>query len=128
MISNEPYNDAVRAHFANPAHAGDLAGEYDETLTADASESEKGARIVLSAGINDGMISEIRFRAWGCPHLIAAAELMCTEKEGGPVATLADFSANRIMTRLSVPPEKTGKILLLEDALKSLSARYVAAV
>ena len=124
MTSRDPYNAEVRAYFENPVHAGDLQGEYATMLVADVSESEKGARVVLSAGIDDGMIAEIRFRAWGCPHLIAAAELVCREKENGPADDLDDFSPNGIMQRLSVPGEKIGRIFLLEDALKSIARQH----
>lgn len=121
MEGRDPYNELVRAHFENPVHAGDLEGDYAQVLSADVSDSEQGARIVLSAGIDAGMIAEIRFRAWGCPHLIAAAEQLCRECENTAVVALEEFSANHVMTELSVPPEKTGKILLLEDALRSLA-------
>lgn len=120
MIGNEPYNKVVRDCFENPDHAGDLQGEYAQVLTSEVMESEQGARIVLSAGIADGMIAQMCFRAWGCPHVIAAAEMLCRDRENGPVSGLSAIDANGMMEQLSVPVEKTGKILLLEDALKSL--------
>lgn len=127
MGVSEPYNELVRALFENPGHAGDLEGAYAEVLTADASESEHGARIVLFAGIADGMIAQMRFRAWGCPHLLAAAEMLCRERENGPVSGLATFDRNALMSKLSVPVEKTGRMLLLEDALESLWAKHCSA-
>lgn len=124
MISTEPYNVAVRAFFENPDHAGDLRGDYAQVLTSTVVQSEQGARIVLSVGIADGMIAEMRFRVWGCPHIIAAAEMLCSDREDGPVSRLSAFDTKTIMGQLSVPPEKTGKMLLLEDALKSLWEQY----
>ena len=120
MLTSEPYNETVRGCFENPAHAGDLRGDYAQVLSSERAESHHGARIVLFAGITDGMIAEMRFRAWACPHLIAAAELLCRDRENGPVSGLSLFHAKELMAQLSVPAEKTGKILLLEDALKSL--------
>jgi NifU-like protein involved in Fe-S cluster formation len=127
MTVTEPYNETVRALFENPGHAGDLKGTYAEVVTAEAAESERGARIVLFAGIADGMIAQMRFRAWGCPHLIAAAEMLCCDLENGPVSGLSTFDRNAIMSKLSVPLEKTGKMLLLEDTLESLWAEHRSA-
>ena len=120
MLVDDPYNETVRAFFENPTHAGDLQGDYARVLTADAAESECGARIMLFAGIADGMIAEMRFRALACPHLVAAAEWLCRDRQNGPVSGLSAFDRHGLMEQLAVPPEKTGKILLLEDALKSL--------
>ncbi len=120
MIEDNPYNETVRGCFENPGHAGDLLGDHSRRLESDVAESDTGSRIMLSAGITDGMIAEMRFRAWGCPHFIAAAELLCRDRENGPVSGLSLFEMSGLMEQLSVPVEKTGKILLLEDALKSL--------
>ena len=69
-------------------------------------------------------VAEMRFRVYGCPHLIAAAEALCNEREGGAVAGLSAFVLEEFMSRLAVPVEKTGRILLLEDALLALWAQY----
>lgn len=124
MISNEPYNGAVRAFFENPDHAGDVRGDYAQVLTSTVAESEQGARIVLSVGIADGMIAQMSFRVFGCPHLIAAAEMLCNDREDSPVCGLSAFDSKTTIEKLSVPPGKTGKMLLLEDALKSLWKQY----
>jgi NifU-like protein involved in Fe-S cluster formation len=127
MSDDGPYNALVLACFENLNHAGDLQGDYAQVLTSTAAESAQGARIVLSVGITDGMIAAMRFRAWGCPHFIAAAETLCADQENGPVAGLAAFDVNAMMRELSVPSEKTGKMLLLEDALKLLWEQHKCA-
>lgn len=118
------YNEAVRRHFEDPRHAGELGDSFDITLTADASESDKGARIVLAAGISNGTIAAAAFRAWGCPHLIAAVDLACEQMAGQPVRSLENFDLAHITQELCIPAEKAGRILLLEDALATLWARY----
>jgi nitrogen fixation NifU-like protein len=123
MPINDPYNEEVRALFENPVHASDLCGEYAEAVTADVSESDQGARLVLAAGIEAGAVARIRFRAFGCPHLVAAAELLCRELEGGPVSGLSMVSVKGWMNRLSVPVAKTGRLLLIEDAVRILRSQ-----
>ena len=119
-MSAEPYNDTVRRHFANPAHAGDLQEGYARLVRADVSESEAGLRVLLAAGIDGTTIARLRYRVFGCPHLIAAAEEFCARLEGGPVEGLKDVPVTQLMELLEIPVEKTGRLLLLEDAAIAL--------
>ncbi len=114
-MSDDPYNALVREYFANTAHAGDLRGG------ATAYIDDQGIRLRLSATEDEGRIQSLRFRAWGCPHVIAACEWFCSHFEGEPGESLSEFRAADIMRDLSVPVEKTGRILVLEDAVRSLA-------
>ena len=117
-MSAGPYSARVRAYFDAPAHAGDLSA--GESVRIDAQE----VRLEVSATTSDGVVSAMRFRAWGCPHTIAAAEAACAALEGRPVGDLLEFSARDLMEDLSVPIEKTGRILVVEDAVRSLGQRF----
>ena len=121
------YNEIVRRHFADPRHAGELRGEFERTLIADVSDSDKGAHVVMAAGVCDDIIAGMAFRVWGCPHLIAALELACNLLVSEPAASLENYELADITQELSVPAEKTGRILLLEDALTTLWAQYGSA-
>jgi NifU-like protein involved in Fe-S cluster formation len=114
-VTCDPYSARVRELFAGPDHAGDL-----EKADLRVQIEEQGVRIGLAADIDGDIISGLRFRAWGCPHLIAAAEAFCREFEGRAVSALQAFSAAEIMQTLPVPREKLGRILVLEDAVRSL--------
>ena len=114
MIS-DPYSDRVRELFAQPYHAGDLENPSERAQVID-----QGVRVALAADIDGDIIVRLRFRAWGCPHLLAAAEFFCRACEGRPTSALADFDAAEIMQTLPVPREKLGRILVLEDAVRSL--------
>jgi NifU-like protein involved in Fe-S cluster formation len=122
-MTSASYNEAVRRHFADPEHGGELQGDYERTLVADVSESDNGAHIVLSAGIRGGTIARMAYRVWGCPHLIAALERLCTILENRPLNGLENFDSADITQKLSIPIEKSGRILLLEDALATLWAQ-----
>ena len=110
----DPYSPEVRALFADPVHAGIIEGACRADI------ADQGVRIGLFALVEADTISRLGFAAWGCPHLIAAAEAFCREYEGQDPADLLEFSASDLMERLSVPVEKTGRILVLEDAVRSL--------
>ncbi|MDX1403040.1 MAG: iron-sulfur cluster assembly scaffold protein [Woeseiaceae bacterium] len=123
MTAPVSYNARVRQRFAEPQHAGDLEGRFDDTLTACASASDQGARVQLTVGLEDGLIGAATFRAWGCPHLIAAADLVCERLPGKSVQSLENVDLAHITEQLCIPVEKAGRILLIEDALAMLGAQ-----
>ena len=116
-MSADPYSATVRELFASPAHAGCL----DDGVSAQGDDPE--VRVCLCAKQVDGLVGELRFKAWGCPHLIAAAEAFCAEYEGRAASEILEFRASDLMQSLPVPVEKTGRILVLEDAVRALGAR-----
>jgi NifU-like protein involved in Fe-S cluster formation len=115
-VNNNPYNSVVRDCFESPDHAGEAAGDIVAFF------EDQGMRIRLSANVSKSTITELRFLAWGCPHVIAAAETFCRQYEGRPVADLELFETDQIMQDLAVPVEKTGRILVFEDTVRSLRA------
>ena len=116
-MSIEPYSAQVRALFDDPAHVGVLDGEANASIDA------QGVRVQLFARVAAERIRALRFRAWGCPHVIAAAEAFCASYENRPVADLGTFSASELMQSLPIPMEKTGRILVIEDVVHALAAQ-----
>jgi NifU-like protein involved in Fe-S cluster formation len=115
-VTSDPYSERVRALFASPAHAGRVGNGLEAYV------EDQGVRVELTALEEEGILGELRFRAWGCPHLLAAAEAFCDEFEGCRLSELDAFQAVKIMQTLPVPREKMGRILVLEDAVRSLRA------
>jgi NifU-like protein involved in Fe-S cluster formation len=115
-MNTDPYNSLVRKLFADTAHAGSVADAVH------IEKSGQDVRIELFAVGTDAAIEQLRFNAWGCPHLIAAAEAVCAEYEGQTASQLEDFGVADLMQRLAVPTEKSGRILVLEDAVRLLGA------
>ena len=115
-MTADPYGERVRALFSSAAHAGSVAGGLEAYV------EDQGVRVELTARVDDGTLGELRFRAWGCPHLLAAAEAFCEAFEGRKLGELDAFQAVEIMQTLPVPREKMGRILVLEDAVRSLGA------
>lgn len=107
------YSGRVRRHFARPRHAGDADGPSAAAARGD-------TQVVLSAQTDGERLAAVRFRVRGCPHTIAAAEEACRAFEGRPAAALREFPVAEIMQNLEIPVEKTGLILLLEDAAEAL--------
>ena len=111
---HDPYGPLVRVLFEKTEHAGEIAGG----VTASAEGPE--VRVQLFARLDGKTVRRLRFRAWGCPHVIAAAEYFCKNHEGSGLSELEAFDVSEIIEKLPVPVEKTGRILVLEDAVRAL--------
>ena len=120
----DPYNEEVRARFEQPVHAGDVDAVYAVVIEGEATAAEAGAMVQIAADIEDGIVRAARFRVRGCPHLVAAADLACSLGEGRKVSELEEIAAAQLMDRLDVPRTKTGRIFLIEDALRSIARQY----
>lgn len=123
-MSSDPYNSAVRSRFANPLHAGGLQAGYPDVVTADARESDNGAAVTLAAQMDGAIVRQLRYRVFGCPYLIASAEEVCRRFEGRAARDLQEFPLPQLMELLGVPVEKTGRLLLLEDAVHALARAF----
>jgi hypothetical protein len=69
--------------------------------------------------IEGGIVKDARVQAFGCPHTLDVAGWLCQELKGHtrealPPGTPADWAASR-----SVPVEKLGRLLVIEDALRA---------
>lgn len=78
-----------------------------------------GTAVGFELKIADGIVKSARFTAYGCPHTLAVVQWLCEAVEGariesGPPGTPADWAA-----RFEVPPEKLGRLLVVEDALRA---------
>ena len=120
-MNDDPYGGMVRTLFAAPDHAADCPGEPSGAVSVYL--DEQGIRLRFSAVVAEGVLDALTFRARGCPHVLAACEWLCRRFEGRPVAALEDLSPADIMQALSVPVAKTGRILVLEDAVRLLTRR-----
>ena len=116
----DPYSDTVRELFSDLQHAGDLTGSAGSVQRSHSGSRAAGAEIELAAAVADGTIRELRFKAFGCPYLLAALEYCCRSLRGKPLAAAAALGSGELVEALTVPQEKTGIILLVEDALRSL--------
>ena len=122
MTAGGAYSDRVRCLFADPPHAGALPPGAGRTLLAGAMALERGAWLEVAARVVEGVVADARFRAWGCPHFIAACELAVAGLPGRPLSEAGQVEAAALARELAVPTGKLGRLLVIEDALRDLAA------
>jgi len=121
-VSGVDYSQCVRARFSWPARAGVLPDGPGEHLWGEAEALERRAWVRFEVRVQDGQIADGRFRAWGCPYVVAACDLALERLQGRPLSAAAGLDARTLATELEAPADKLGRLLVVEDALRALAA------
>jgi len=114
------YSPRVRSLFSALEGAGDLPEAAGAEVSGEAVALDRLAWVRFAARIDARRISDCRFRAFGCPHTLAAASLVATQLRGAPIDAGLVLDAARLKRELDAPAEKMGRLLVVEDALRNL--------
>ncbi|HET8691426.1 MAG TPA: iron-sulfur cluster assembly scaffold protein [Steroidobacteraceae bacterium] len=109
------YSPRVLELFEALPRSGDLP-PGGQVVHGEALALDRGAWVRFEARIEQGHIADCRFRAWGCPHTLAAAALAAERLATG--GELPD--ARGLARELEAPAEKLGRFLVVEDAIQAL--------
>ena len=63
-----------------------------------------------------GTISAARFLCHGCPHTVAISAWVAEQAMGRALVRDLPEDAGRLSARFELPPEKLGRLLIIEDA------------
>ncbi len=116
------YSARVLDLFRRLPGAGGVAAGAGAIVAGEAVALDRGAWVRYEARIERGRIRDCAFRAWGCPHLLAAAALACSAMRGCAIDTSAAIDARGLASELDIPAEKMGRLLVIEDAMQALFA------
>lgn len=113
------YPAAVLARFDAPPNAGAVAPGPGTVLRGQAGGTGDGVHVAFEFRVADGRIVAAAFRAFGCPYTIAACSLVAERLEGREARALGEFQPLGLADELEVPADKRGRLLTIEDALRS---------
>ncbi len=116
------YSPRVIALFRGLPGGGPLAAGEGRSVAGETIALERGGWVRFEARIVNGRVVDGGFRAWGCPHLLAAAALAAERLRGSAIASPPGCDALLLAGELDVPAEKLGRLLLVEDAWRELWA------
>ena len=114
------YSGRVLELFRSLPGAGNLAVGEGRVVSAEAIALDRGAWVRFEARIDGGRVVDCVFRAFGCPHTLAAAALVAERVRARPVADALSVDAASLARELDAPAEKMGRLLVVEDALRAL--------
>ena len=125
-FSSDPLSPQVRALFAHLLHAGlsgvnDLpAADGQRCAQGEAGHERRGTRVWFGLRLQESTILRACYRAYGCPHTLAACEWLAQELEAGRWASLG--GPKDWCRVLGIPIVKMGRLLVVEDALRAVLA------
>lgn len=116
------YSGEVRHRFETAPRHGRVLAAPSERLSGGAGDAGRGVRVEFEARVRGSRIVECRFRAYGCPHVIAAASWVAEQAEGRLIGDTAWLDPRQLAELLEAPPHKLGSLLVVEDAFRACAS------
>ena len=111
------YSSEVRRRFSAPVRAGDILPDAGPVFEGTAEDRSLNVWVRFQVRLEGEVIGQVRFRAYGCPHTLAAAEFVAGQLEGQSIGALSRIEPQVVARELDLPRDKLGKLLRIEDAL-----------
>ena len=120
------YSDKVIDHYEKPRNVGSLDTSDDSVGTGLVGAPECGDVMKLQIKVDDetGMISDEKFKTFGCGSAIAASSLATEWVRGKSINEALELDNTQIVEELSLPPVKIHCSVLAEDAIKAAISDY----
>ena len=119
------YSEKVVDHYNNPRNVGSLDKNATNVGTGMVGAPECGDVMKLQIQVDDnGVITEARFKTFGCGSAIASSSLATEKLKGLTLEQATQIKNTDIVEELALPPIKIHCSVLAEDAIKSAIADY----
>ncbi|MFM7401862.1 MAG: Fe-S cluster assembly scaffold IscU [Bacteroidota bacterium] len=120
------YSDKVLDHFKNPRNVGSLDKEAKNVGTGLVGAPECGDVMRLQIEVDEvtGVISDAKFKTFGCGSAIASSSLATEWLKGKTLDEAAGIDNMDIVEELALPPVKIHCSVLAEDAIKAAINDY----
>ena len=120
MMDALEYSSKVMERFERPVNAGRLLGRV---VSGGAGDQSLGTRVEFDFRLRDGVVEEAAFRAYGCPHAIAAASWVAERASGRALRDTGWMDPLALAETLDVPDYKLGVLLVVQDALEDAATK-----
>ena len=120
------YSEKVIDHYTNPRNVGTLDKSNHKVGTGLVGAPECGDVMRLQIEVDDatGMITDAKFKTFGCGSAIASSSLATEWLKGKSVDEALKIDNMDIVEELSLPPVKIHCSVLAEDAIKAAINDY----
>jgi nitrogen fixation NifU-like protein len=118
------YSDAVLDHYENPRNVGSLDKDSPDVGTGMVGAPACGDVMKLQIEVHDGVITDAKFKTYGCGSAIASSSLVTEMLKGRTLDEATSIKNSDIAEELALPPVKIHCSVLAEDAIKSAIADY----
>ena len=119
------YSDKVLDHYENPRNVGTLDIKDSSVGTGMVGAPACGDVMKLQIKVgDDGIITDAKFKTYGCGSAIASSSLLTEWVQGQTVEEVSKIKNSDIAEELALPPVKIHCSVLAEDAIKAALADY----
>ena len=113
------YSEKVLDHYSNPKNVGTLDKSKSNVGTGLVGAPECGDVMRLQIEVNDGVITDAKFKTFGCGSAIASSSLATEWLKGKSIDAAMEIDNMDIVEELALPPVKIHCSVLAEDAIKA---------
>lgn len=118
------YSDKVLDHYENPRNVGKMDMNDKRVGTGMVGAPACGDVMKLQIQIEEGIITDAKFKTYGCGSAIASSSLLTEWVKGMTIEEAEAIQNMEIVEELALPPVKIHCSVLAEDAIKSAIADY----
>lgn len=118
------YSGQVLDHYENPRNVGKLDKSDPRVGTGLVGAPACGDVLQLQIQVDDGVITDAKFKTYGCGSAIASSSLVTTWLKGKSIDEADEIKNSDIAEELALPPVKIHCSILAEDAIKAALADY----
>lgn len=120
------YSDKVIDHYENPRNVGkfDVADNNVGTGLVGAPSCGDVLKLQIKVNHETGIITDARFKSYGCGASIASSSLVTEWVKGKTLAEAETIRNTDIATELALPPVKIHCSILAEDSIRAAIADY----
>ena len=113
-----------RSHYENPRNVGKLDNTRNDVGTGMVGAPACGDVMKLQIQVADGVITDAKFKTYGCGSAIASSSLVTEWVKGRTLDQATEITNREIASELALPPVKIHCSILAEDAIKAAVADY----
>jgi nitrogen fixation NifU-like protein len=118
------YSPQLLDHYENPRNVGSFNKGDPDVATGMVGAPACGDVMKLQIKVIDGVITDARFKTYGCGSAIASSSLVTEWVKGRTLDQAATIRNTEIATELALPPVKIHCSILAEDAIKAAITDY----
>ena len=118
------YSQQVIDHYENPRNVGNFSKDDLDVGTGMVGAPACGDVMKLQIKVENGVITDAKFKTYGCGSAIAASSLVTEWVKGKTLDEAATLKNSTIAEHLSLPPVKIHCSILAEDAIKAAVEDY----
>jgi len=118
------YSQKVLDHYENPRNVGSFDKTDADIGTGIVGAPACGDVMKLQIKVEEGIITDAKFKTYGCGSAIASSSLVTEWVKGRTLDEAGKISNSQIAEELALPPVKIHCSILAEDAIKAAVEDY----